>query len=126
MGQCIHSTSVFPPQEFCHQFITQWKKLNLDVMLCPMLGPALRIGYPEKLSGRTANLYHHHEPVAALRSIRPPTPPRHWPVVGRALLLGQLQPQPVGYTQGPPCDAYGSQGADVHPAALEFPAQVSC
>ncbi|XP_064003694.1 fatty-acid amide hydrolase 1-like isoform X1 [Pogoniulus pusillus] len=37
-------------EEFCHQFITQWKKLNLDVMLCPMLGPALGIGYPEKLS----------------------------------------------------------------------------
>ncbi|KAM6305863.1 fatty-acid amide hydrolase 1 [Aegotheles albertisi] len=37
-------------EEFCHQFIAQWKKLNLDVMLCPMLGPALRIGYPGKLS----------------------------------------------------------------------------
>ncbi|NXJ88512.1 FAAH1 hydrolase, partial [Corythaixoides concolor] len=37
-------------EEFCHQFIAQWKTLNLDVMLCPMLGPALRIGYPEKLS----------------------------------------------------------------------------
>ncbi|NXC69870.1 FAAH1 hydrolase, partial [Anhinga anhinga] len=37
-------------EEFCHQFITQWKKLNLDVMLCPMLGPALGIGYPSKLS----------------------------------------------------------------------------
>uniref|UniRef100_A0A8D0EH62 Fatty-acid amide hydrolase 1 n=1 Tax=Strix occidentalis caurina TaxID=311401 RepID=A0A8D0EH62_STROC len=44
------TTSVFPPQDFCHQFIAQWKKLNLDVMLCPMLGPALGIGYPEKLS----------------------------------------------------------------------------
>ncbi|NXY87778.1 FAAH1 hydrolase, partial [Alcedo cyanopectus] len=43
-------TSAFPPQEFCHQFMSQWKKLNLDVMLCPMLGPALSIGYPEKLS----------------------------------------------------------------------------
>ncbi|NWX37359.1 FAAH1 hydrolase, partial [Notiomystis cincta] len=44
------TTSTFPPQDFCHQFIAQWKKLNLDVMLCPMLGPALGIGYPEKLS----------------------------------------------------------------------------
>ncbi|XP_071606332.1 fatty-acid amide hydrolase 1 isoform X1 [Heliangelus exortis] len=35
---------------FCHQFTTQWKNLNLDVMLCPMLGPALGIGYPGKLS----------------------------------------------------------------------------
>ncbi|NXK55158.1 FAAH1 hydrolase, partial [Chauna torquata] len=37
-------------EESCHQFIAQWKKLNLDVMLCPMLGPALGIGYPGKLS----------------------------------------------------------------------------
>ncbi|NWU60880.1 FAAH1 hydrolase, partial [Pterocles burchelli] len=37
-------------EEFCHQFVAQWKKLNLDVMLCPMLGPALGIGYPAKLS----------------------------------------------------------------------------
>ncbi|NWX39612.1 FAAH1 hydrolase, partial [Steatornis caripensis] len=44
------TTSLFPPQEFRHQFVAQWKKLNLDVMLCPMLGPALSIGYPEKLS----------------------------------------------------------------------------
>uniref|UniRef100_A0A8C9MIJ6 Fatty-acid amide hydrolase 1 n=1 Tax=Serinus canaria TaxID=9135 RepID=A0A8C9MIJ6_SERCA len=44
------TTSTFPPQDFCHQFIAQWKKLNLDVMLCPMLGPALGIGYPAKLS----------------------------------------------------------------------------
>ncbi|NWW93830.1 FAAH1 hydrolase, partial [Rhynochetos jubatus] len=37
-------------EEFCYQFISQWKKLNLDVMLCPMLSPAFGIGYPEKLS----------------------------------------------------------------------------
>ncbi|NWU16251.1 FAAH1 hydrolase, partial [Cephalopterus ornatus] len=37
-------------EDFSHQFIAQWKKLNLDVMLCPMLGPALGIGYPRKLS----------------------------------------------------------------------------
>ncbi|NXA31427.1 FAAH1 hydrolase, partial [Eudromia elegans] len=38
------------PQESCHKFIDQWKKLNLDVMLCPVLGPALPVGYPGKLS----------------------------------------------------------------------------
>nr|XP_002195897.1 fatty-acid amide hydrolase 1 [Taeniopygia guttata] len=37
-------------EDFCHQFVSQWQKLNLDVMLCPMLGPALGIGYPAKLS----------------------------------------------------------------------------
>lgn len=46
------TNSTFPSQDFCHQFISQWKKLNLDVMLCPMLGPAFGIGYPAKLSGR--------------------------------------------------------------------------
>lgn len=46
------TTSTFPPQDFRHQFIAQWNKLNLDVLLCPMLGPALGIGYPAKLSGR--------------------------------------------------------------------------
>uniref|UniRef100_A0A8C3TTT6 Fatty acid amide hydrolase n=1 Tax=Catharus ustulatus TaxID=91951 RepID=A0A8C3TTT6_CATUS len=37
------TTSTFPPQDFRHQFIAQWNKLNLDVLLCPMLGPALGI-----------------------------------------------------------------------------------
>nr|XP_009672498.1 PREDICTED: fatty-acid amide hydrolase 1-like [Struthio camelus australis] len=37
-------------EESRNKFITQWKKLNLDVMLCPVLGPALPIGYPRKLS----------------------------------------------------------------------------
>lgn len=37
-------------EDFSQQFVAQWKKLNLDVMLCPMLGPALGIGYPAKLS----------------------------------------------------------------------------
>uniref|UniRef100_A0A8B9PMY7 Fatty-acid amide hydrolase 1 n=1 Tax=Apteryx owenii TaxID=8824 RepID=A0A8B9PMY7_APTOW len=44
------TSSAFAPQESCHKFIAQWKKLNLDVMLCPMLGPALPVGYPGKLS----------------------------------------------------------------------------
>ncbi|NXE45291.1 FAAH1 hydrolase, partial [Casuarius casuarius] len=42
--------SAFAPQESRYKFIAQWKKLNLDVMLCPMLGPALPVGYPGKLS----------------------------------------------------------------------------
>ncbi|XP_042675949.1 vitamin D3 hydroxylase-associated protein-like [Centrocercus urophasianus] len=31
------------------EFITQWKELQLDVMLCPVLGPAFTIGFPGKL-----------------------------------------------------------------------------
>uniref|UniRef100_A0A8C6ZSP8 Fatty-acid amide hydrolase 1 n=1 Tax=Nothoprocta perdicaria TaxID=30464 RepID=A0A8C6ZSP8_NOTPE len=44
----------FAPQESCHKFIAQWKKLNLDVMLCPVLGPALPVGYPGKLAVATS------------------------------------------------------------------------
>uniref|UniRef100_A0A8C6ZY88 Fatty-acid amide hydrolase 1 n=1 Tax=Nothoprocta perdicaria TaxID=30464 RepID=A0A8C6ZY88_NOTPE len=40
--------------ESCHKFIAQWKKLNLDVMLCPVLGPALPVGYPGKLAVATS------------------------------------------------------------------------
>ncbi|KAM4722933.1 vitamin D3 hydroxylase-associated protein-like [Rhinophrynus dorsalis] len=32
------------------EFLAQWKNLELDAVLCPILGPALTIGYPGKLS----------------------------------------------------------------------------
>ncbi|OXB68545.1 hypothetical protein ASZ78_000482 [Callipepla squamata] len=31
------------------EFITQWRELQLDVMLCPVLGPAFTMGFPGKL-----------------------------------------------------------------------------
>ncbi|NWV00216.1 FAAH1 hydrolase, partial [Upupa epops] len=31
------------------EFITQWRELQLDVVLCPVLGPAFTTGYPGKL-----------------------------------------------------------------------------
>ncbi|NXC12989.1 FAAH1 hydrolase, partial [Corythaeola cristata] len=31
------------------EFITQWRELQLDVVLCPVLGPAFTSGYPGKL-----------------------------------------------------------------------------
>ncbi|XP_019356913.1 PREDICTED: vitamin D3 hydroxylase-associated protein-like [Gavialis gangeticus] len=31
------------------EFIAKWKKLQLDVVLCPVLGPAFTLGYPGKL-----------------------------------------------------------------------------
>ncbi|XP_060087748.1 fatty-acid amide hydrolase 1-like [Heteronotia binoei] len=37
-------------EEYRHEFIAEWKRLNLDVMLCPALGPAFKIGFPGKLS----------------------------------------------------------------------------
>ncbi|NXC79858.1 FAAH1 hydrolase, partial [Cercotrichas coryphoeus] len=36
-------------QEYRAQFIAQWKELQLDVVLCPVLGPAFTSGYPGKL-----------------------------------------------------------------------------
>ncbi|XP_062995474.1 fatty-acid amide hydrolase 1-like [Elgaria multicarinata webbii] len=36
--------------EYCQEFIAEWRRLDLDVMLCPALGPAYKIGFPEKCS----------------------------------------------------------------------------
>ncbi|NXH35993.1 FAAH1 hydrolase, partial [Myiagra hebetior] len=36
-------------QVYRSQFIAQWKELQLDVVLCPVLGPAFTTGYPGKL-----------------------------------------------------------------------------
>ncbi|NWT68811.1 FAAH1 hydrolase, partial [Prunella himalayana] len=36
-------------QVYRSQFISQWKELQLDVVLCPVLGPAFTTGYPRKL-----------------------------------------------------------------------------
>ncbi|NXK61440.1 FAAH1 hydrolase, partial [Sylvietta virens] len=36
-------------QVYRSQFIAQWKELQLDVVLCPVLGPAFTPGYPGKL-----------------------------------------------------------------------------
>ncbi|XP_020639034.3 fatty-acid amide hydrolase 1 [Pogona vitticeps] len=37
-------------EKYCQKFIAEWKKLDLDVMLCPELGPAFKIGFPGKVS----------------------------------------------------------------------------
>uniref|UniRef100_A0A8C3DVL4 Fatty-acid amide hydrolase 1 n=1 Tax=Corvus moneduloides TaxID=1196302 RepID=A0A8C3DVL4_CORMO len=36
-------------QVYRSQFIARWKELQLDVVLCPVLGPAFTTGYPGKL-----------------------------------------------------------------------------
>ncbi|XP_043819122.1 fatty-acid amide hydrolase 1-like [Dromiciops gliroides] len=38
-------------EEYRHSVINQWKMLNLDVVLTPMLSPALGINYPGKVTG---------------------------------------------------------------------------
>uniref|UniRef100_A0A8C5Q7Y5 Fatty-acid amide hydrolase 1 n=1 Tax=Leptobrachium leishanense TaxID=445787 RepID=A0A8C5Q7Y5_9ANUR len=42
-----HHTEV---EEYRQEFIAKWKKQDLDAVLCPILGPALTIGYPGQLS----------------------------------------------------------------------------
>ncbi|KFO15227.1 Vitamin D3 hydroxylase-associated protein, partial [Balearica regulorum gibbericeps] len=46
-------------QVYCTEFIAKWRKLRLDVILCPMLGPAFNHGYAGKLFAATSytNLY---------------------------------------------------------------------
>ncbi|XP_053549505.1 vitamin D3 hydroxylase-associated protein isoform X2 [Bombina bombina] len=40
---------ILKPLEYQAEFLNEWRKLNLDVILCPMLGPAFNLGYPGKL-----------------------------------------------------------------------------
>uniref|UniRef100_F7CQK7 Fatty-acid amide hydrolase 1 n=1 Tax=Xenopus tropicalis TaxID=8364 RepID=F7CQK7_XENTR len=42
----IFDKNYFYPQEYQTEFIAEWRKLNLDVVLAPMLGPAFNPGYP--------------------------------------------------------------------------------
>lgn len=42
----MHQTAV---EEYQGEFIGEWRKLDLDVLLCPMLGPAFNVGYSGKL-----------------------------------------------------------------------------
>ncbi|XP_077784895.1 fatty-acid amide hydrolase 1-like [Podarcis muralis] len=37
-------------EEYCQEFIGEWRRLDLDVVLCPVLGPAFKIGLPGRLS----------------------------------------------------------------------------
>uniref|UniRef100_A0A8D0GYJ4 Amidase domain-containing protein n=1 Tax=Sphenodon punctatus TaxID=8508 RepID=A0A8D0GYJ4_SPHPU len=39
----------FPNQAYRVEFTAEWRKLSLDVVLCPVLGPAFDVGYPGKL-----------------------------------------------------------------------------
>ncbi|XP_069616426.1 vitamin D3 hydroxylase-associated protein-like [Ranitomeya imitator] len=36
-------------EEYRAEFISEWRKLNLDAIVCPMLGPAYNHGYPGRL-----------------------------------------------------------------------------
>nr|XP_023663174.1 fatty-acid amide hydrolase 1 [Paramormyrops kingsleyae] len=37
-------------EDYTHEFIAEWRKLELDVVLCPMLGPAYNFGFCGKLT----------------------------------------------------------------------------
>ncbi|RLW05968.1 hypothetical protein DV515_00004775 [Chloebia gouldiae] len=42
---------ILKPIAYCTEFITKWRQLRLDVILCPMLGPAFNHGYAGKIFG---------------------------------------------------------------------------
>lgn len=48
-GHGLNVISPLLPQAYRSQFITQWRELQLDVVLCPVLGPAFTVGFPGKL-----------------------------------------------------------------------------
>ncbi|XP_078074853.1 fatty-acid amide hydrolase 1 [Mustelus asterias] len=37
-------------EAYCEEYISMWKSANLDVLLCPALGPAFTVGYAGKLT----------------------------------------------------------------------------
>lgn len=47
--KCFWHVSPSLPQVYRSEFIAQWRELQLDVVLCPVLGPAFTIGFPGKL-----------------------------------------------------------------------------
>uniref|UniRef100_A0A8C3I0Q8 Fatty-acid amide hydrolase 1 n=1 Tax=Chrysemys picta bellii TaxID=8478 RepID=A0A8C3I0Q8_CHRPI len=50
LSQCwLGFRLAFSTQAYRMEFIAAWRKLKLDVVLCPVLGPAFTVGYPGKL-----------------------------------------------------------------------------
>ncbi|XP_018430069.1 PREDICTED: vitamin D3 hydroxylase-associated protein-like [Nanorana parkeri] len=47
-----HWRDLIALEEYQTTFICEWRKSDLDVVLCPMLGPAFNVGYPARLLGR--------------------------------------------------------------------------
>lgn len=48
-GHGLHVISPLLPKVYRTEFIARWRELELDVVLCPVLGPAFTTGYPGKL-----------------------------------------------------------------------------
>uniref|UniRef100_A0A8C5RES1 Fatty-acid amide hydrolase 1 n=1 Tax=Laticauda laticaudata TaxID=8630 RepID=A0A8C5RES1_LATLA len=42
-------------EEYCREFTEQWKRLELDVLLCPAIGPAFKSGFAGKLKEVVSN-----------------------------------------------------------------------
>lgn len=42
----------YPPQVYRQSMIAQWRALDLDVLLTPMLGPAMDLNFPGKTTGK--------------------------------------------------------------------------
>lgn len=47
----LHLLCWCPPQVYRHSVIAQWRALDLDVLLTPMLGPAMDLNVPGKAPG---------------------------------------------------------------------------
>lgn len=47
----LHPLCWYPPQVYRSSVITQWRALDLDVLLTPMLGPAMDLNAPGKATG---------------------------------------------------------------------------
>lgn len=65
----------YPPQMYRHSVIAQWRALDLDVVLTPMLSPALDLNAPGKATGEVCG----------------PSRPCHLP-----LLCYEFSPEPGG------------------------------
>lgn len=48
-GRGLHVTCPLLPKVYRAEFIARWMELQLDVVLCPVLGPAFNPGYAGKL-----------------------------------------------------------------------------
>lgn len=57
-----------PPQVYRHSVMAQWRALELDVLLTPMLGPALDLNGPGKATGEDGSPITSLSPVSSLQS----------------------------------------------------------
>lgn len=70
LGLSASPAVLVPPQVYRNSVIAQWRALDLDVLLTPMLGPAMDLNAPGKASGEA------HFPTHPFSSQFSPVPSR--------------------------------------------------